>query len=149
MLFTYVHPTAPHPCMHGRQGCIDQLNIAETLASLPIFVSGCRRLLVIAGHTYTERLWCIIEIFVFLEMGGKISNVGIKPIHETTAELAQQFASFDVQEAKCFLPEDRSRLLAVIEAAFGSFEMFNEHVSSLMLEAFPEHSSTVSALETT
>ena len=119
------------------QGCIDQSNITEALALLPIFLSGCQRLLVIAGRTYTERLWCIMEIFIFLEMGGAISNVDIKPIHGTTAELAQHFASFDVQEAKCFLLEDRLRLLAVIEAAYGSFDLFNEHVRSLMLEACP------------
>ena len=125
------------------QGCIDQSNIAEALALLPIFLSGCQRLLVVAGRTYTERLWCIMEIFIFLEMGGKISNVDIKPIHGTAAELAQLFASFDVQEAKCFLLEDRSRLLAVIEAAYGSFDLFNEHVRSLMLEACPLPKSSV------
>ena len=33
--------------------------------------------------------------------------------------------SFDAEKAECFLEKDRQRLLAVVEAGFGSFEGFN------------------------
>jgi len=38
--------------------CIDQRNVQEALACLPIFLAGCDRLLVLAGPTYSSRLWC-------------------------------------------------------------------------------------------
>ena len=37
--------------------CLDQTAIDESLACLPVFLAGCRRLLVIAGETYAGRLW--------------------------------------------------------------------------------------------
>lgn len=37
--------------------CIDQSNIEDTLASLPVFLAGCQTLLVLAGETYLARLW--------------------------------------------------------------------------------------------
>ena len=39
------------------RACIDQQNITEQLACLPVWLSGCRTLLVLAGRTYTHRLW--------------------------------------------------------------------------------------------
>merc|ERR1719502_1885445 len=55
--------------------CIDQNNIADSLLCLPIFLSGCSALLILCGKTYLQRLWCLIEIFVFLEMGGEHSDL--------------------------------------------------------------------------
>ena len=50
---------------HGRgptcwldKACIKQDSIDEALACLPVFLAGCERMLVIAGKTYTTRLWC-------------------------------------------------------------------------------------------
>ena len=72
---------------HGRspviwldKACINQDDIAANLACLPVFLAGCQRLLVIAGPTYCERLWCVMEIFVFLRMGGHPSRISILPI---------------------------------------------------------------------
>ena len=39
------------------KGSIDQTNIDEDLACLPIFLAGCQYLLVFAGPTYIYRLW--------------------------------------------------------------------------------------------
>ena len=52
------------------KACIDQTNIDASLASLPIFLAGCQGLLVLAGKTYPTRLWCVVELFVYLRMGG-------------------------------------------------------------------------------
>ena len=46
-------------------------------------------------------------------------------------ELAEQLATFDAAEAQCFKPEDRQKLLAVIEAGFGDFSDFNKGVRSM------------------
>ena len=45
--------------------CIDQTRITETLPYLPVFLAGCKHLLIIAGPTYMERLRCVMELFTF------------------------------------------------------------------------------------
>jgi hypothetical protein len=39
--------------------CIDQSDIARALRCLPVFVFSCKRLLILAGNTYCDRLWCV------------------------------------------------------------------------------------------
>lgn len=39
------------------QACITQNKIDEQLGSLPIFIAGCKTLVVLAGPSYLERLW--------------------------------------------------------------------------------------------
>ena len=48
------------------KACIDQDNIDQALACLPIFLAGCQTLLVVAGTTYCSRLWCVMELFTFV-----------------------------------------------------------------------------------
>ena len=47
------------------KACIDQSNIQQSLACLPVFLVGCQTLLVVAGPTYCSRLWCVMELFTF------------------------------------------------------------------------------------
>ena len=47
------------------KACIDQGNIQQSLACLPVFLAGCQTLLVVAGATYCSRLWCVMELFTF------------------------------------------------------------------------------------
>ena len=47
------------------KACIDQSNIQQSLACLPVFLAGCQTLLVVAGPTYCSRLWCVMELFTF------------------------------------------------------------------------------------
>ena len=47
------------------KACIDQGNINDSLACLPIFLAGCRNLLVVAGPSYVERLWCVVRLACF------------------------------------------------------------------------------------
>jgi hypothetical protein len=39
------------------KACINQTNIDDALAGLPVFLAGCKQLLVLAGPTYSKRLW--------------------------------------------------------------------------------------------
>ena len=57
------------------KACILQTDVEACLACLPIHLAGCRRLLVLAGSTYTSRIWCMIELFTFLRMGGDLQRV--------------------------------------------------------------------------
>jgi hypothetical protein len=43
-------------------------------------------------------------------------------------------AHFDAAQAKCFLDRDRQRLLAVVEASFGTFAPFNTIVRGIFAE---------------
>ena len=44
-------------CAAQDKACIDQDNIDRSLACLPIFLAGCKTLLITAGPTYCTRLW--------------------------------------------------------------------------------------------
>ena len=117
------------------KACIDQTNIDQSLACLPVFLSGCQILLIVAGPTYCSRLWCVMEIFTFMRMGGAMERIELRLIanpgqNQAAAkmELAAQLATFDAAKAECFKQEDRQRLLAVIEAGFGNFDDFNRGV---------------------
>ena len=112
------------------KACIDQDDIDASLACLPVFLSGCRDLLVLAGRTYTTRLWCVMEMFVFLRMGGRRERIVIKLLEEGD-DLPRMLATFDAGKARCFADGDRHKLWAVIEAAFGTFAPFNRLVRGI------------------
>merc|ERR1712176_1440115 len=48
--------------------CIDQDQITDSLSCLPVWLAGCKHVVAFVGPTYLERLWCVMEIFVFVEM---------------------------------------------------------------------------------
>merc|ERR1711953_384668 len=62
--------------------CIDQKNIDESLACLPVYLSCCKKLLILCGSTYLDRLWCVVELFVFIEMGGELTNLEVVVFEE-------------------------------------------------------------------
>merc|ERR1719215_2411729 len=104
--------------------CIDQNNIEADLRCLPIYLSGCQSLLVLCGPTYLSRLWCIIEIFTYIMMGGSIGDIEVAlvlkegNIEEDQDAIVSGFTNFDVDGCDCFNPIDKERILIVIEAAF-------------------------------
>ena len=118
---------------------------------LPIFLTGCQRLLIVAGPTYCSRLWCVMEIFTFLRMGGTRERIEVKMIthkdhtHPAAAkkELKKQFATFDAAKAECFLPKDKHRLLAGVEAVFGDCKVFNQRVRSVFDDRLQETAKTL------
>ena len=113
------------------KACIDQNNIDASLACLPVFLSGCRKLLCLVGPSYTSRLWCVMELFVFVRMHGKREDIVVRLLGEQTADLKTSLAKFDAARARCFLDKDRQGLLAVIEAAYGTMEPFNTYVREI------------------
>lgn len=106
---------------------IDQTNISENLASLPVFLASCRKLLVICGPSYLQRLWCIVELFVFIEMGGREEQIDVR----FTEGYAMDPVSFDVHTATCSNALDRERLLSTIEYGFRDLDSFNQHIVRL------------------
>ena len=63
-------------------------------------------------------------------MGGSRDDVAVRLLDTNDAQM-RLLAKFDAGKAQCFLPQDRERLLAVIEAGFGSFVPFNRIVRGL------------------
>lgn len=124
------------------KACIDQQNIDASLSCLPVYVAACKKLLVLAGPTYSFRLWCIMEIFTFLQMGGEMRNIEIYPLaadengdaEEAMDGFLRQFAEFDTMNAQCFKDSDREHFLGIIEGAFGSTDSFNLEVQKLFTQ---------------
>ena len=119
------------------KACIDQQKIDESLAALPVYLSGCKELLIVVGPTYTRRLWCVMELFVFLQMGGSLERVTALAL--PGKEVQQELATFDAAKAQCFKQEDRERLLGIVEGAFGDFGAFNMKVRKI----FAKRTNTV------
>ena len=51
------------PTLWLDKACLNQHNVQDSLACLPVSLAGCRQLLVLAGPTYASRLWCVMELF--------------------------------------------------------------------------------------
>jgi len=69
----------------------------------------CRQLLLLLGNTYYSRLWCLVEIFVLLEMGR--ANVKLLLLGGSAAA---EVGSLDVRHAECSVAEDTQRLRNVV-----------------------------------
>ena len=76
------------------------------------------------------RLWCVMELFVYLRMGGQRESIVIKLLDDGD-DLPRKLARFDTGKARCFIDNDRQKLLAVIEASFGTFHPFNSLVRGI------------------
>ena len=109
------------------QACIDQEDIAANLQALPVFLGGCQELVVLVGGSYGTRLWCLMELFCFLRMGGKQMRV-----YELGDGLKETLMNASATKAQCFLNKDRQRLLAAIEAGYGDCVAFDRSLRGLV-----------------
>ena len=101
---------------------------------LPVFLAGCKQLYLFCGPTFLERLWCLLEIFVYLEMGGRADDVTLVLAPPDDAYFEERFQTFDVSHAQCFDPVERDRLLATIEAGFGGLDQFNASLKGVVAD---------------
>ena len=129
-------------------------DVRISLSCLPVFLSGCRRLLVLAGPNYSSRLWCSMELFVFVRMGGDLQAIDMRLIGDEPGreEVARLLMRFNAAKATCFLFEDREHLLGVIEATFGTPEAFNKVVRRIFadkVQHLPPDCSVSSTVQTT
>jgi hypothetical protein len=146
---------------HGRQPklwldfcCIDQTNIEAHLRCLPVFLSGCHDILIIAGPTYVRRLWCAIELFVFVSIHGstlsaaevdegvvsssssslhdRVHVLVLAQTEEEHSSVRESFSNFDVMQCECSELKDKDRLLGIVEAGSGTRERFNTQVRGML-----------------
>jgi hypothetical protein len=112
--------------------CIDQTAIASSVQLLPVYLSGCRRLLCLCGESYLSRLWCLVELFVFVEIGGTVNDIEVLSVRADGAALDEALDDFDVRDAACSNAPDTDRLLATIEASFEGAGAFNARMRELI-----------------
>merc|ERR1711972_1174655 len=126
----FINENRREPSLWIDKFCIDQTNIDMDLRCLPIFLQGCKRLVVLCGPTYLSRLWCVLEIFTFIHMGGRAEDIEL--VHVLRAEFEDEdetsildgFANFHARNCDCFKPGDKQRILAIMEAAFEDLGAF-------------------------
>jgi hypothetical protein len=63
------------PLLWLDKACLNQADIAGSLAHLPVHMAGCKKLVIIAGATYSSRLWTLLELYVWVSMGKEASHV--------------------------------------------------------------------------
>jgi len=129
------------PVVWFDKASIDQNNIEDDLRCLPIFLYGCKELVILCGTTYLSRLWCIVEIFTFVHMGGEVDRIRLVPLirngheHEDEAAIREAFIHFDAEQCECFDANDKDRMLTIIYAAFGDMIGFNNAVRDIIEQA--------------
>lgn len=134
---------------HGREPrvwldkiCIDQNNIDIDLRCLPVFLGGCRKIVVLLGPTYLSRLWCVLELFTFVHMGRKLENLECEILlragheDEDARAIHTAFREFDAEQCCCHVAEDKERMLNIIFSAFGSISQFNVAVRDILREFY-------------
>merc|ERR1712232_615075 len=101
------------PCVWLDKQCLDQHNIESDLRCLPVFLNGCRTLVILWGATYLNRLWCLCEIFTFVHMGGALDQIKIIPVLRSGHEgqdmhaLTNSHETLDVDGCECAVQEDK------------------------------------------
>lgn len=120
--------------------CINQNDIAADLRGLPIFLRGCNEMLVCFGPTYLSRLWCVVELFVFVHMGSDASSLTVLPLlrvgqeDEDAALLRDSISNFDAQQCDCVVRADKDAMLHIVHTAFGDLSSFNVAVRAILAE---------------
>jgi len=127
------------------KSCIDQADIEPNLRCLPVFLSGCDRLLIIFGETYLSRLWCVVELFVFVHLGFPVDRIELvsgmrksesgdsgESARDFATEIDERLATFNAKDCNCFVQEDLDHILKIIQVAFGGIEGFNIAVRNMI-----------------
>lgn len=130
---------------HGREptiwfdkACINQNDIAADLRGLPIFLSACSEMLVLCGPTYLSRLWCIVELFTFVHMGGDVSKIRVVMVARKEEEaqdmqaINKSIANFRAEQCSCLFASDKERMISMIMAAFGDMDSFDTAVRAVI-----------------
>ena len=132
------------------KACIDQASIEDSIKCLPIFLAHSERLVVLGGPLWPTRLWCVIELFCFLRVGGDANAIVFLPltgrdsVHltdwsieecqaaEEDSEMRKSLQEFKVQNAHCY-DADRDLLLRAIESGYSTLDHFNKDMRKALM----------------
>lgn len=105
--------------------CFDQENLENALRLLPVNVSNCKHFLMLAGKTYSERIWCAWELFVrkySLDdekvFRKKMTMITVGDYSEE--DLISDLSKFKFMDAHCYDPNEEAKLRLIIEG----YDMF-------------------------
>lgn len=121
--------------------CIEQSSIDTYLRALPIFLYGCRKLVLLCGTNYLSRLWCLMELCTYVHVGSRLEDIELVLVlkegsqEEDRRAIEFAFETFDARLCTCFDAVDRVRILSVIDTTFGSLDGFNEAVRPILRAA--------------
>jgi hypothetical protein len=92
---------------------------------LPVFVFSCNRLIILAGNTYYDRLWCVWELYTFFSTSGTSALKRVE-LYDFSDAGTSTLLEFDVANAHCFSPVDEAKLRSIIES--GGASNFNDMI---------------------
>ena len=77
-----------------------------------------------------------MELFIFVRMGGNRDDIKVSLLADNNLgiNVYLMLSRFDASQARCFLDGDRHRLLAVIEASFGTTSPLNTVIRGIFNE---------------
>lgn len=128
--------------------CLEQASIHEDLQCLPIFLAGCKAVVITSGVSYTQRLWCSVEMYVHVTMEQHLESKGAHcgPPEAVVMILGSDdmerqrvrdaWLNFDARACQCWLPEDKTRILAVVDGRDGGVDAFNTSMRGLAMRLF-------------
>jgi hypothetical protein len=115
-------------------GMCSDLSPLELLAHMPAYLARSERLLVLAGPALPEQLWCAMECYAWVALGGCIENIEVVIVASTPASVRAVVSAFDAFHVMYSLSNDdtdtRRRLMAAIELA--GIAHFNATLRQLM-----------------
>merc|ERR1711957_782358 len=104
----------------GDKLCIDQTDIQTDLRCLPIFLAGCNGLLIVSGLTYTSRLWCCVELFVYVTMVSDDPSrkrpvmLQLGDTEDEKVQVMLGWREFNASTSECYLAADKERIILVL-----------------------------------
>jgi len=124
------------------RACLNQNDIASSLPDLPTHMAGCKHLLILAGPTYVKRLWTLLEIFVwnFMKDAGDIRVLITEDEQFSSSDVVDTFRAVRIEDALCSSAADKEKVVSIIEASFSDLKLFDQMVTSLLLDASPGRS---------
>jgi hypothetical protein len=139
----FVEQRGREPLLWFDRCCVAQEEVAvkEALASLPIFIARCESFVLLYSRSYFQRLWCVMELFTFIYMGGEPEQIQVLLQEGSSeADFYTSLREFDIHHCDCYSPVDKDLFLGVIEASFYGLEGFNATVREIVDQLRVVHS---------
>lgn len=112
--------------------CIEQSCVDTDLQCLPIFLRGCKHLVLLCGPTYLSCSRTIFHVFTYVRTGGDVEDIELVQVlregfeFEDARAIEACFDEFEAWYCQSSESSERQRIVAIIEAACGSLDTFNE-----------------------
>jgi hypothetical protein len=92
-------------------------------------------MLALVGPGFPSRLWCIMELFVFVTMGRTKEDITVRLL--PSAVFKADVGNIDVRKAECWSNTDRLQMYSVIESSYGTLQAFNGTARAVMRTVLP------------